>query len=495
MAELTYFLAESVVTVTGSIEYTTDEFGNGEVRSNDPSNATVTLGVRGDEGGGLRSLTLDRKGASDDMAVALTEDGRLSTVTYKSTGSGGRVVAGGAKILAFVGGIAARALMMASPAPAPETAARTQWERNNAALTDQRKRYAQLVDELSTSVLTARENAAKASTPLEMQTELIRARRLEELLAVARGELERIQTIYRAWRASTITSRTVTITHTAAVNALAHSPSGGTPDPGALDGIAKTIWDDLGIIVQVEPLYGRSHHTGHLPPMADAPTEARFVRWRVPRPARITIWRRGSNNRPTLERSTPEMIVDATSSTAAFELTATFFGEHSSELTFAALGQPTKLAAVSGDGAAAFADALAGLPDAVAGGLKSATEATESFGGLLDAESKRRLDAKKRELEMLQTEISLKGTQATAEDATMLKRLEQQVAIADAEGKVSTTSMDAAAAEAELRLVKAQTDLHKATRDNELELELGALRSEVARLQEQIALDKLQHPQ
>lgn len=494
--QIKYAMAESVVTVSGTIEFVSDQFGPDEQRRDTPSTATVMLGLRADEGGGSRTLDIDSGKSDNELTVSLTPDGRLTEVAYKATGAGGRIVAAGAKVIAFVGGIAARLAFLSGASPGADEEAEQAWKTANPELSGQRDEYRELTKTLPDKILKARQAAAKAETAAVMQADIARARRLEQLLADARTELDRIETLYRAWRSATITTRRLSVIHTISVDSLPHGAAGTQPDHTKLSDIARQVWDDLGVIVQVEPLYGRVNvGPFHQPEEGSAEDESRLLRWRIPRPVRFTIWRRAANALPSLERSSPEYVVDKVSSTAGVALKSVFFGEETATVSFGEYGFPSKIGMTSTSGWASFMDALGGVPEALSGGLDSADKVQTSISGLVDAAAERDLASKKRELELLQTELENKGLAATAEDVARLKRLEQQVAIAGAEGKLASGAAEADRLEAEFRLVKARTDLDVARRENSLETELGSLRSEVTRLEEALRLEKAKHPQ
>lgn len=479
-----YLLAETIVTVTGTVSVTTDDVRGPDVRSTD--DVTVVMGVRGDEGNGTRWLDFGSGKADLDFSVSLTSDRRITGLSYKGTGVGGRVVKATGTLVAFVSGIAARLSFAAPGVQESSDPVQQKWAARHADLARLQGEYAALVPSLEDKLLEARTAAANAESPTEQSLAMARARRVHRLLDDVRGELARIDDLFRAWRATTLTTRQERIVHTISVDALPRGEAGAKPQPGDLNGTARAVWEDLGVIVQVEPadarVIGAPHHQ---PPEGDEQEESRLLRWRVPRPVRLTVWRRGKNDVPVLERSHPATIVDRRCSTVGVPLTASLFGGTSAEVAFDADGVPTKVASTSTSGWAEFAEALGGVPEAVASGLDSVTKAQASVTGLLDARAERRAAAVKREYEQLQNELNLKGLNATADDVARLKRLEQRVAIAEAEGSLAGPS-EVDELEAELREVKARTELSAARREEALEYELSDLRAEVARLQVQL---------
>ncbi len=61
--DLTYLRPESVITVAGTKVFVTDPYDGGKEQSDRAAtSATVVLGLRGDEGGGLRELATSGRG-------------------------------------------------------------------------------------------------------------------------------------------------------------------------------------------------------------------------------------------------------------------------------------------------------------------------------------------------------------------------------------------------------------------------------------------------
>lgn len=101
--QIDYQLAESTVTVAGTREIEVDDAGTEEVSVD----ATVTLGVRG-ERTWPRRLSLGDGAADDDFSATLTPDGRLTSISYRSTGAGAKVVGATLTLAAVVAGLVTR---------------------------------------------------------------------------------------------------------------------------------------------------------------------------------------------------------------------------------------------------------------------------------------------------------------------------------------------------------------------------------------------------
>ena len=457
--DIRYKLTESVVTVAGAIEYVTDEFMTDEfarkvpveVRGSSDTSATVTLALRADEAH-ERTVRFGRGWADEDFTVVLTPDQRLSSITYKSVGIGSSVITSAATILAFVGGIAARIVggrpgIRTGPgarrgAPTPEQKAKKKWEDSYPKVAALRTVYDELVESAAESLGQARRAAVAATEPSEQVAALARARRLEQVLEDGREELDRIDSLYRSWRAGTKSIRTEMISHDLSIVELPRY-EGSVPDPNGLTGAAKRVWMELGVIVQVElPDDRRERNPSlHDPPIGGDADESKRVRWRVPRQARLRVWRCGKDGTPVLERHLLTFIVDNACGSSAVTLKKRFFGEDSVALEFGEYGMPTKLVAGERSALGSFADALAGIPAVMAGGLESATNAQASLTGLLDAKADRELSGLKWRVEKTRQELESKGLAATANQFAELKRLEQQVQIAEAQGRLTPSSV------------------------------------------------------
>lgn len=508
-----YLLAETYVSVRGRLVTTLDTYG-GDANPV-PDGVTVEVGVRGDEGNGLRSLEIGNRGADNDFSLTLTPDGRISGLTYKTTGIGGRVTEAAGRILAFVGGLGARVGLGAATAVGralddavanrdldrkaqedrgltPEEKAAAAWALKNQALAELRRQYRAGLDGLATGIYEARAAAAAADTAAAQLAAMARARRLERLLEDARQEIATIDDLYRAWRRGTIVTRESEVVHVLAIEEIPARAAGTVPQPGEFTGNLDQVWRTLGVTVQIEPADGYTNPGGssapvHLPPLGTGAEEERTVRWRVPRPVRLSIWRRdAASGLPLLERSVPHLLLDQRCTIRGLVLTGAAFGSRSASVAFDANGVPITITRTDESGVGAFADALGGLPAAISGGLEVANKVQGTVGTLLDAGAERRAAAAKRAFEQAQTDLDARGLAATAEDFARVKRLEQRVAIAAAEGTLAPPS-EAAVLEAELREVTARHDLAAARREESLEYELGALRSETARLQALVA--------
>lgn len=439
----TYLLAESVVTLTGTKEFLTDIFDDAQEHQQPSTTASAVLDLRGDEGGGLRTLAVKDRGQRD-LTIGLTTDRRLSTVSYKSVGSGSRVLAGAAKLLATVVGVGLRLSVPGAGGggtesypenePPPDSRgltaderAQQEWDATHVDLASRRSACVDVIQKASQAEL-GQWRSALADTG-QIEASLAQARRLAGLAERARAEVERIDALYAAWRAGTKVTRQEVWTYTLSMAQLPDRPG-----PPLFAGAAQEAWAGLGIGVQLERLDGPRR-----PPTQVPESE---VCWRVPRRVRVNVWQAGGSlaDAPILKSSTLAMIVDETCDLASLPLTSRYLGDDGLELAFGELGVPARIGTARTSGVAAAADALGSLPSDALTGLETASKLQAAVSGLQDAGMDRKLQGLKRRLETAQQEIQLKADAATAHDFVRLKLLEQQVAIAEATGKLAPST-------------------------------------------------------
>jgi hypothetical protein len=200
----------------------------------------------------------------------------------------------------------------------------------------------------------------------------------------------------------------------------------GVPDPERLSARARAVWDQLGVIVELGPAdgYGDAGRSG---PATSAPDGECVVTWRVHRPARLWIWRRGAAGVPTLHRTVQADIVDEHSREQHMVLSDRAFGEQGGALVFDESGAVTKIVRNDTSGLGAFADAVVGVPAAVSGGVEAASKITTGVTTAADATADRRLASLKREKELRELELEQRGLAATPAEVAEVKRLQEQV--------------------------------------------------------------------
>lgn len=439
--EVEYRLAESTILVDGTIERVADSFTGTGGADDEEADVEVRLGVRGDEGAGQQVVVLASRG-DDDFGVELTADQRLRSLSYKSAGIGSRVVVAGTTVLATVAGVALRVAgagagggAPAAPGALQQPAAdpRARWREDHEREDDHWLAYEAVLADATAALLEARRRLVAADDPAEMSALVVRIHRLEAVAADARREIERVKGLFRLWRESFRTRRTEARSFSLSVDALPeHDPEASLPDVAGLTGTALDIWEGLGVLVEIGAADGRGSH--RVPAGAgDTKRDGEGrVRWRLPRPVRLWVWRRGSDGRPALERSFQAAVVDRYSGVRGLTLRSSLFGVQGGSLAFDDLGVPSRLSFADRSGAGALAEALGSVPASVTAGLEQAAKLSGAVGTLTDAGAARRLAVLQRQVAERTKELELKGLEATADDFAELKRLEQQVALAKA---------------------------------------------------------------
>jgi hypothetical protein len=507
--QIDYRLPESVIQVMGSIERVRDsKVLEADVPDYEEATAEILLVSRGDEGDGQQVLDLKARG-DEDFAIELTADQRLTSISYKSIGVGGKVVAAGTTLLATMAGVAARAvgggrkvtgLADGEPTRAEleeharaevEKDARAGWDAAHLEQHAHQEAYKELRQDASSQIDVARRKIVDCDDPTVVAAAASRAYRLEAVVAAANVEIAKVETLYRAWRDSFKTSHTERLSWAYPVDALpVHDDTAATPNVAELTGRAEQLWDQLGVLVEIGPADG--YHSSRPSVTIGAAPAADRVVYRVPRPVRFWVWRRGKGDLPTLERSFEAHVVDRFSPTRSMEIDGVLFGESGGTLHFDALGAVTAVGRNTKSGVGAVADAIAAVPGTVAGALDNVTKASTSLGSLADAGAERRLQALKREHDTLTKKLDKEGLAATSEDFARLKRLEQQVAIAKAEeGLAPTPVTELSQAQSALGLATAQRDLEAVVRERALDGELAGAQAEIARLTAQLRLAEL----
>ncbi len=500
---LDYHLAETVISVVGSVTVTADTYASPNTPPLIEGEATIAVGTGpdlDDQGG----FPLDLSGTRD-FTVTLTTDGRLASVAHKSTGSGPKVVSGAAAIVGFVGGlvisggnpmaaivgaglgatIGARTLADGVVAEGEaddepegdgtrpmtpdevEAAAREAWETNHSAEAVLARRYRKMVPGLAAKLADLREEAARARRRKDRMGALSEAAAVELLLQDVRRAIAEIDGLYRAWRSGTRAATSVDLRlevrsldltligpETIDLDGRGMAPPLPTSDaPSALE-----VWNAFGLVFQLQsvlplpppgaPQDGwRERGTGPRP----------AILWRQARPARLQVWKRTSSTDETLELHsvTPIDLFHGNWGVETVELSRRVFGDDACELHFDASSRPSKLVRTTTSAVASVFDALGAVPGTVTGGLENAFKARTAVADLEDFDASRAHEALKRQAESKAKELELAGLEATSDRHAELALLEQSVKIQEATGKL-TGPTETARLTGELELLRAR---------------------------------------
>ena len=512
-----YLLAESVSIIDTSVDFMRDA-RLGDVREYCDVVTTVGQSVRGDSSHGVRNLNPPRRG-DNDVTITWTSDRRVSSVSYPSVGVGSKIVGAGVKIITTIAATAIRSSAAirlfglddkrqepeqaeAPKGPPDPAAVRAAWEAANPNAVDHRKTYADIAGAATERLAGLRKELVEASIePAATARKLTRIRQLEDVRGVALKEIAKVEAMFTAWSESAITHFPQRITYALELDELPEHTdpmsSQPTTDPKTQHD-QKDVWNQLWtqsrIWVEVGPGVARQGWRPNPTGVAmDDPVPER-VYWRVPYPARLWVWRQDDAGEPVLEKTIDVMVANRFSQTDSLPLDGRFFGEAAVELVFDELGSPTKLVQGDKSAAGAIADALLSVPDQVAAGLETATKIGTSVGDLQDAAAKRRLETINRLVDQRAKELELQGINATAESYAEQKRLEQQVAIAKAQGSLAPAS-ELSRLQNELAEATARRDLEAVSRERAQASELAEVRAELAKLEAQLDIIriKVQH--
>lgn len=512
-----YLLPESTVVIEGRVDliHDTRVKDSPSVYLGTPA-ATVVTGVRADHSTGKRTLEVPERG-NNTIKVELTDDRRLSSITFNTVGAGSQVLAAGVKLVAVVAGAAVRTAGPAGPAlrklwkekapedtepntepPTPEQARQAWCNDGNAAEAEHKNAYEALATGTTAKILAARQTLATTDDPLDASKLGRRIQQLEDLAADARAEVAKVDALYEMWSRARLDKYPQRQTFTLAVDELpVHS------DPmsfelewdveKATDGSElKQIWEMFGVAVEIGPVGEEAAYRPN-PTGTVGELDEQNVHWREPRPARLWVWRRDEDRKPVLEQVADVVVTDRYSVAGELQLRGRRWGEESVSIAFGPMGGPTKLEVGEKGVVGAIADAIAGAPEQFVAGLDAVNKASTTFGDLTSAADQRRLTAIKRQVEQRSQELELQGLTATADDFVTLKQLQQQVEIAEAEGTLAPpaapTKLDRL--EAQLKTQTVRRDLEVIRREHSQAAELGAMYSEIERLRAELQLIKL----
>lgn len=495
-----YSLAETLITLQARVVTVIDPYVQGGGSRRTIEDLQIELVHAADPDAAL-TLEIDR--GDRELSATLTPDGRLQSVAYNSTGTGTKVVRGVGRIIAFVGSLLASAVGGGSkaqqtprvpdggdaPAPDPEK----DWREKFAKEAELRDEYTATHDKAATALRQIRDDMLTEKRVAALRELRLRAEIVERVLAHALQEVARIDSLKAAWRESL---RSRTSSDLRSVYRLGEIPERSEPDldPPAIpfDGdVGYALYRDFRLIVeQRSSLPERSGITSD-----DIHSElSDWVYWRVPREVEIWIWTVSGEDDPQLVSREQVWVSDAQCLLGSMEFTSSWFGEHGGEVTFNDDGRPGAIRHAQQSGVGAFFDALTGATDAVAAGVKTAKEAAEGFWSLADLQAERDKTKAARDLEIAKNTVELKGVRATEQDYEELQRAEQAVKLKAARESLAPAQAPGplAVLKQELELLTTRNKIAAEKRRAEIDIALADLRAELARLELQQQVDRVQ---
>jgi hypothetical protein len=443
--DVTYALPSSRLCLDSTLTFAEDKLLEPGKKEGAPK-TTVALEVSA----GPRNQTLAVDAGwliNTGISLETTDDGRLKSTDLELSGQAGKVVLGvvGAATAAAGGaismGLPGLSLLKSRTSfagkgkaeePSPVTVAR---EREEAAFHEAKSEEAALRDRYRALVGKTVAAIAAQSEALIAQPESVdkpglkKLSRLEDLLRRYHFELDRLNELFRAWRATTLSTRVETHQHYVELDLLRDLKVKDGQEPNLTDAKddVKLAWNKLGVIATVDPV-GTAH-----PVKKESRDNEILVRF--PRVAMISVYERDTEGKAVLRERKPQLVMDGSCETKTVKLRRSIWAKRSVKLGFSELGTLTSFKHEA-ESAAAGAAATAGqLPATVASSLESAAKSRKELTSLRNAGLAERLDSAKQEAEAKQQELTLAGLTATAKDHAKLESLKQEVAILEQEEK------------------------------------------------------------
>lgn len=489
-----YRLPVSCVRVTGSVTYTRDEVlhPNSEERT---ASAAVELSVIGDQ----RVLWVEvERGllVDTDVSLTLTDDGRLVSSSFETTGEAGKVLLATVGVGALAAGLATGVSPLAIGAIAAATVdgARARGETvTDEAITDEPPKapaiedpvlkayydkypdlltltqgYAGTTTLLHSKIASTAEQLAKTADEQERAALARALRTYEQLLPVLRRELDRLDSLFHAWRATTLKTRTEEYEFLVPLDSLrgATVAGGEVVFADTTPREVRTVWNLLDVLVTVE---------GHQPveeiPRVD--DDENVVLVRMPRRVQISVYRRDADarrqgvDRVICESQKPYLVMDAACEHERLHFHKSWFGKRKQGLVFSSLGALVGYTAEHTSEAAGLADTAAALPGTLTGSLEQSKKILDGVAALRDQRLDSRLATLKKQVELKQQEITQSGLLATEGSYAELERLKQEAALLEQRKTIGDVSDPNTALLADLKqqieLIKARQELAAAT--------------------------------
>jgi hypothetical protein len=428
---LKYHLPVSCVRFKGDVTYTTDQFAADPTKPKESAKATATLEVMAASDPPLVLDVRPRHLCDTKISVAVTDDLRLTTAGFSSTGQAGPVLLAVAGAAATVmGALTGQAGLASAGAAATLDAARgavegfatgaepdiTKSVKEAPRRKDPWQEYkkeqpeqAALLESCRMSVAnvekTITAEAAKAGTGSEIDR-LALLRSLEKTLAIAQAELDRLNLRYDTWRASKTSTWVEQHEYVLSLDDLSKGFLFDEDGTLTFDGdepvqkMQELIWDTLGIAVHA----GR----GFRPDKSDPGQSHNQVIIRIPGLTQLKVYEK-VDGKPRLVESRPYLTMDRDCATQAIALHGSLFGKKADDITFSALGGLATYSTERTAGSAGLAETLGKLPETVGAGL-------EQSGKLLDQVSGLKGRALAEQLAVLQAQIDLKKAEIAMAD-------------------------------------------------------------------------------
>jgi hypothetical protein len=450
---LEYRLPVSCVRFKGDVTYTTDQLGT-DPQPKKSAKAAATLEVMAADEPQLSLDVQPVRLCDTKVSVAVTDDLRLTTAGFSSTGQGGPIVLGIASVLATVAGVAIDRSLPALSAPGGMTflaeeidlealtkgAVDPVWQK----YMDEQGEQATLLEACRKTVAGVEKAIAAEASGLGNGSDvdrLSRLRVLEKMLAIANAELDRLNRRFDTWRAGKISTRVEQHEYVLSLDELGN---GCSVDGGAIKFLGdkseqdqqETIWNTLGIAVHIDPTD---------PPHTKKVRQRRNqVIIRIPRRVQATVYERVDEDvngkvvgKARLVESRPYLIMDQHCATQTIRLHSSLFGKKADDMTFSALGGMATYSTETTSAAAGLAETLGKLPETVGSGLEQSTKLLDQVSSLRGRALKEQIANLQAQIDLKKAEIEKAGLWATESGAAELARLKQELEFAEIQYKLA----------------------------------------------------------
>lgn len=506
--EIYYRLARSALTVVGSIEsYVNTETGEPD---GDTKADVALINQTDPRPGARRRLPADRPA---EIAVTLTEDGRLSSVSGSTKGVVPQLVEAGASVLGFAAGLVGKALPLLG-VPAIGAAAEgkptpvERWQEQNRDDACRLSRAVVALKELHDAIVTtSRKTAQEDGQPAAQYRRLVA---LKAAVAVTEEEIAAIKTRRDAWLAKEYPTQTTRHTFVVATDDVFALESNDPAPPqqisasalGKAPPVAHAVLDTLGIAL-VEFVYRGEAALPSGDPgervFSDDEDELRKqqdlehgelplgIEFRVPRPSTLAIYRaspnegNGAERTFQLERVDRLWVVDERSRLGYLDLQSGRSDSVKGSVSFSPAGMPTAVATAETSAIGDFAQALGKVPERLAAGMKEAKGLAESWDALYTTrkerqanQAQREIDALERRKKALEAEIAVRGLEASGKEQVTLEELKDRLERLKAEKEIQGFTEGAPPTEAQARFAERKDLLE------ELRVDVAIARAEAA---------------
>jgi hypothetical protein len=426
--ELNYALPLSRLSIESDVTVTNDS-----VLDEEKSTPLTTVSL--EVGAASRDQTLEATTSFfRDTAIQLdlTDDGRLTSTALESTGELGKVVVGVVGFGVAAVGAAAHLMMMEGRPKAATDKVEDEFAKANPDVARLRSGYIDLIAETTGQIAEIATQLPNADA--SMKRKLIdRLGYLEGLLPVLRGELEKLNETFRAWRATTVVTRHES--HQLFIDLDEAQTKGVTVTGGQVDlsnasRAARTAWNDLGVAIVVESPCSPPTNPVSAAKRKDA------VLVRIPRQTTVSIYGKASDGRAVLRERKIHLVMDSCCETREIGLRKSLWTKRSVTLGFDELGALTSFKRQSDSAAAAAATTLGSLPATVADSLEAAGKIRSGLASLRAGGVEEELSRVKTEVELKQQELARAGLAATQKDHDELERLKQRAEILEQRKKI-----------------------------------------------------------